>query len=144
MSLRLRMLNTRPRGIGNCCLPVVRLIFLNAAKFMESIFEKVKERVKISEVVAAFGIALNRAGKGLCPFHEERNPSFSVKDADGIFKCFSCDVSGDIFDFVSTLKGIEALEAAELLADIFGVDRPCKTTPRKLDQQTRQTLKSRM
>jgi len=109
---------------------------------MESIFEKVKERVKISEVVAAFGVTLNRVGKGLCPFHEERNPSFSVKDADGIFKCFSCDVSGDIFDFVSTLKGIEALEAAELLADMFGVDRPCKQAPKKLEAKPVKPLKA--
>ncbi|MCL2555425.1 MAG: AAA family ATPase [Firmicutes bacterium] len=109
---------------------------------MESIFEKVKERVKISEVVAAFGITLNRADKGLCPFHEERNPSFSVKDADGIFKCFSCDVSGDIFDFVSRLKSIEALEAAELLADMFGIDRSCKQAPKKLGSTPVKPLKA--
>jgi len=87
----------------------------------ESLFEKVKNTVRIDEVMQHFGVVLDRALKARCPFHEERTPSFSVKKNENIFKCFGCDEGGDAIDFVAKIKGVEPLEAARLLADIYGI-----------------------
>lgn len=94
---------------------------------MESIFEKVKSAVRIADVVEHFGVHLNSRNKGLCPFHEEKTGSFSVKRDDNIYSCFGCGESGDAIDFVAKLKGIEPLEAARLLANIFHIDIGEKT-----------------
>lgn len=88
----------------------------------DSIFERIKATASITNVVEHFaGLKLNRSHMACCPFHSERNPSFSVKESEGIFKCFSCGASGDAIDFVAKLKGIEALEAAKLIAEMYGI-----------------------
>lgn len=88
----------------------------------DSIFEKVKATASITQVVEHFGgLKLNRSHMACCPFHSEHNPSFSVKESEGIFKCFSCGESGDAIDFVSKLKGIEPLDAVKLIAEIYGI-----------------------
>lgn len=87
-----------------------------------SIFNEIRERVSISAVVERFGVKLNRNHKGLCPFHQEKTPSFSVKEDSGIFNCFGCGAKGDAISFVTQLKGIEPLEAAVLLAEMFGIE----------------------
>ena len=87
-----------------------------------SIFEKVKEQVKIAEVAEYFGVKLNSRDKAHCPFHKEKTPSFSVDRKNNIFTCFGCGETGDAIAFVSKLKSIEPLEAAKLLAEIFRID----------------------
>lgn len=87
-----------------------------------SIFEKVKDRVKIAEVVEYFGIKLNNKDKALCPFHQEKTPSFSIDRKNNIFTCFGCGETGDAIAFVTKLKSIEPLDAAKLLAEIFRID----------------------
>lgn len=89
---------------------------------MTDIFEKVKDQVKIAEVVTAFGVQLNSKDKGLCPFHQEKTASFSVDRKNNIFTCFGCGETGDVIAFVSKIKDIEPLEAAKLLADMYNVD----------------------
>ena len=89
----------------------------------ESIFDKVKAAASITEVVQYFGgLSLNRSKMAVCPFHEERTPSLSVKESEGIFKCFGCDTGGDSIDFVAKIKGIEPKEAVRLLADFYRID----------------------
>ena len=85
------------------------------------IFETVKNNVKIAEVVEDYGVQLNYQGQGLCPFHKEKTPSFSVKREDNIFKCFGCGESGDAITFVAKLKGIEPIEAARELAEKYHI-----------------------
>lgn len=87
-----------------------------------SIFEKVKDRVKIAEAVEHFGVKLNSKDKALCPFHSEKTASFSIDRKNNIFTCFGCGETGDAIAFVTKLKGIEPLEAAKLLAEIFRID----------------------
>ncbi len=88
----------------------------------ESIFERVKEAASITRVVEHFGgLKLNRSHMACCPFHTENNPSFSVKESEGIFKCFSCGESGDAIDFVSKIKDIEPLDAVKLIAEMYGI-----------------------
>jgi DNA primase len=59
---------------------------------------------------------------GLCPFHDERSPSFSVDPQDKLYHCFGCGVAGDIFGFVMEKEGLQFAEAVEALADRYGVE----------------------
>ena len=94
-------------------------------------FEKVKAEVKIADVVERFGVKLDRNDKGLCPFHHEKTPSFSVDRKNNIFTCFGCGETGDVITFVAKLKGIEPLEAVKLLAEEYRVDIEEKTQVKK-------------
>lgn len=101
---------------------------------MTDIFERVKDRVNIADVVERFGVKLNCRDKGLCPFHDEKTPSFSVKKQDNTWKCFGCGEGGDAIDFVAKLKGIESLEAVKTLAEMYDIDiANDKPIPKKFD-----------
>ena len=89
---------------------------------MTDIFEKVKDQVNIAEAVSLFGIQLNSKDKGLCPFHAEKTPSFSVDRKKNIFTCFGCGETGDVIAFVSKMRECEPLEAAKFLAESFHID----------------------
>src|SRR5215467_6043142 len=70
-------------------------------------------------------VRLRKAGstyKGLCPFHQERTPSFTVSPARGTFKCFGCGEGGDAITFVEKIENIDFVDAIELLARRFGVE----------------------
>lgn len=77
-----------------------------------------KAAVRIEEVVAQYVDLKLRGSRylGLCPFHEDRNPSFSVFPDSGRYKCFSCGESGDVIDFVARIEGIPVGVAAKRLA----------------------------
>ena len=84
--------------------------------------EEIKARVHIYDLVASY-LPLKKSGNvyfGLCPFHGERSPSFSVNDDLGIFKCFGCQESGDIFTFLEKIESLTFPEAVEKLANISG------------------------
>jgi DNA primase len=86
--------------------------------------ERVKQAVDIVEVISAH-TDLRRAGArwtGLCPFHEERTPSFSVDAQEKLYHCFGCGVGGDAIKFVEEKEGLGFAEAVELLADRYGVE----------------------
>ena len=86
--------------------------------------ERVREAADMAELVAA-RTDLRRAGPGrymgLCPFHEERTPSFSVDADKKVYHCFGCGASGDVFTFVRETEGMEFGGALEWLADRYGV-----------------------
>src|SRR6201989_757366 len=85
----------------------------------------VRERSPIDEVVGEY-LQLRNAGggalKGLCPFHDEKTPSFNVTPARGLFYCFSCAEGGDAIRFVQKIDGLSFVEAVERLAARAGVD----------------------
>ena len=86
--------------------------------------ERVKQAADIVEVVSAH-TDLRRQGArwvGLCPFHEERTPSFSVDAQEKLYHCFGCGVGGDTIKFVEEKEGLGFAEAVELLADRYGVE----------------------
>jgi len=86
--------------------------------------ERVKQAADIVEVIGAH-TDLRRQGArmvGLCPFHEERTPSFSVEPQEKLYHCFGCGVGGDVIKFVEEKEGLGFAEAVELLADRFGVE----------------------
>ncbi|WP_006241051.1 DNA primase [Mycolicibacterium tusciae] len=83
----------------------------------------IRERVRIEEVVGDY-VQLRRAGadslKGLCPFHDEKSPSFHVRPNHGHFHCFGCGEGGDVYAFVQKIEHVSFVEAVELLADRVG------------------------
>jgi DNA primase len=85
----------------------------------------VRERARIDEVISAH-VTLRGAGsgslKGLCPFHDEKSPSFSVSPARGFFHCFGCQEGGDVITFVEKIEGVGFTEAVERLAGRYGVE----------------------
>lgn len=93
--------------------------------------EEVREAADIVEVVQDY-VKLKRSGrswKGLCPFHDEKTPSFHVTPDLGIYKCFGCAESGDVFNFVMEMEGVGFMEALRSLADRFGVSLPQEEDP---------------
>ena len=94
------------------------------AKFSSDSIEKVRDAVDFVEVMAAH-TELRRAGDeftGLCPFHEERTPSFWVNPRDKVYYCFGCEASGDLFSFVEEKEGLSFGDAVETLADRYGIE----------------------
>ena len=95
------------------------------AKFTDDTREQVRAAADMVEIVSAH-TDLKRAGggryMGLCPFHEERSPSFSVNANDKLYHCFGCGVGGDVFDFVMSIENIDFPAALEQLADRYGVE----------------------
>ena len=84
----------------------------------------VRERSRIDDVVSDH-VTLRSAGtgslKGLCPFHDEKSPSFHVTPARGFYHCFGCEEGGDVITFVQKVEGVGFTEAVERLAGRFGV-----------------------
>jgi DNA primase len=94
-----------------------------AGRIRDSDIAEVRDRSRIEEVVGEY-VALRRAGagslKGLCPFHEEKTPSFTVRPSHNTFHCFGCGEGGSVFDFVMKIEVIGFVEAVERLADRAG------------------------
>lgn len=88
------------------------------------IFEIVKENVNLREAAELYGIDVNRYGKALCSFHNDRHPSLYV--ADDHYYCFACGEHGDVIDFVSKLFHLSLYDAAQKLAADFHLtpDKP--------------------
>ena len=80
--------------------------------------DRVKASVDIVDLIRSYGVALEQKGAswmGLCPFHEDKNPSLSVDRSKGLFNCFGCGAGGDVFDFVMRHQGVEFKEALSIL-----------------------------
>jgi DNA primase len=90
----------------------------------DDIIQQILERIDIVDVVSRY-VNLKRSGKnylGLCPFHTEKTPSFSVSPEKQIFKCFGCGKGGNAIHFIKEYEGIQFREAVEMLAKEAGVD----------------------
>ncbi|MFC7502250.1 DNA primase [Nocardioides sp. CPCC 206347] len=84
----------------------------------------VRERARIDEVVSSYVTLRNAGGgsqKGLCPFHDEKSPSFHVTPSRNFFHCFGCQEGGDVFTFLMKIDGLSFSEAVERMADKYGV-----------------------
>ncbi|HPH38035.1 MAG TPA: CHC2 zinc finger domain-containing protein, partial [Sediminibacterium sp.] len=102
--------------------------------------QQITSRIDIIDVVGEF-VKLKKRGTnylGLCPFHGEKTPSFTVSPDLQIFKCFGCGKAGDIFTFVEEYEKIEFREALELLAKRAGItlkSNPALSTAEKISQK---------
>ncbi|MGW6277831.1 DNA primase [Kribbella sp. NPDC055071] len=95
-----------------------------AGRIKEEDIALVRERARIDEVVGSYVTLKNAGGgslKGLCPFHDEKSPSFNVTPARGFFYCFGCQEGGDVIDFIQKIDQISFSEAVETLASKVGI-----------------------
>lgn len=92
----------------------------------EEVINEIKYRYDIESVISPY-VNLKRRGKnlvGLCPFHNEKTPSFTVYPENGSFYCFGCGVGGDIFSFVRHIENLDYIDAVKQLAERSGVTLP--------------------
>lgn len=92
----------------------------------DDIIQEIKRRTSISAVIGRT-VKLKRAGRnwvGLCPFHNEKTPSFNVRDDEGFYKCFGCDAKGDVFKFLQDTSGQDFYHVVRQLADEAGLELP--------------------
>jgi DNA primase len=103
--------------------------------------EAVRQVADLAQVVGEV-VQLRRAGRsltGLCPFHQERSPSFHVDAGKGLYYCFGCGAGGDVFKFVMGVHGLEFTDAVHFLADRYGIQRPTRGPNREVEAaETRQ------
>jgi DNA primase len=95
-----------------------------AGRIREEDIAEVREKARIDDVISAYVTLRNAGGgnmKGLCPFHDEKSPSFNVTPARGLFHCFGCGVGGDVIKFVMEMDGLGFSETVERLAEKVGV-----------------------
>lgn len=92
----------------------------------EQVIQEIKYRNDIEQVISPY-VNLKRRGKnlvGLCPFHNEKTPSFTIYPENGSFYCFGCGVGGDVFSFVGLMENLDYIESVKLLAERSGVALP--------------------
>lgn len=97
----------------------------------EELIEEIRLSNDIVDVVSEY-VKLEKKGKyffGLCPFHSEKTPSFSVTPSMQIFNCFGCNKGGNVIHFIMNIENLDFLEAVEFLADRAGIRIPVKKNP---------------
>ena len=97
-----------------------------ARRIPDETLQAIRDRISIVEVISAY-VNLKRAGRnhvGLCPFHGEKTPSFTVSEERGLYHCFGCGESGTVFTFVMKVERLEFLDAVSQLAKRAGVTLP--------------------
>jgi len=105
------------------CMSMGRRCLLSLQGFEQS-KRQILDRVDLVDLVSEH-VALRRRGRrlvGLCPFHSEKTPSFTVNPDMGIFKCFGCGKGGDLFSFVQQRENVSFMEAMRILADRAGIE----------------------
>lgn len=105
----------------------------------------IKERLNITDIVRRY-VDLKRNGPrwvAPCPFHQETKPSFSVNEEQGLFYCFGCQASGDIFDFYGRINGLDFRETLEQLAAEAGITLDRGPVDKKRQEEDRQRRSSR-
>ena len=108
--------------------------------FNDQLLTQIQEKIPIEEFVGET-VALKKAGKylkGLCPFHPEKTPSFTVSPDKGIFHCFGCHAGGDLFNFLMKLENLSFPEAVAHLAERAGLPfnhQDLKTDPKQKEQK---------
>ena len=95
----------------------------------ESVFETVKQSITVREAAQMYGIEVNRSGMACCPFHDDKNPSMKLNEE--YFYCFGCEATGDVIDFTARLYNLSPKEAAEKLAQDFGLAYDSQAPPRR-------------
>ena len=95
----------------------------------ESVFETVKRSVTVQQAAQMYGIEVNRSGMACCPFHDDKNPSMKLNEE--YFYCFGCGATGDVIDFTARLYNLSPKEAAEKLAQDFGLAYDSQAPPRR-------------
>ena len=94
------------------------------ARIPELVIEQIRNTADIVEVISPY-IELKKRGRnffGLCPFHGEKTPSFSINPERQIYKCFGCGVGGGVINFIMEIEGMEFINAVKYLGDQYNID----------------------
>ncbi|HBC4667409.1 TPA: DNA primase [Enterococcus faecalis] len=119
-----------------------------AQRIPQEVIEEVRHRTNIVDIIGQY-VQLKKSGKnymGLCPFHEERSPSFSVAEDKQIFHCFGCGKGGTVFNFLQEIEGISFPESVKRIADLehlsvdFDWSEPREVADTPENQQRRSLL----
>lgn len=95
-------------------------------QYSDELLNEIRSRNDIVDIISQY-VVLKRKGRnyfGLCPFHNEKSPSFSVSPDKQIFKCFGCNVGGDVFKFIMKVENISFFESVQYLAERTGIEIP--------------------
>ena len=95
-------------------------------RYSDEILEEIRQTNDIVDIISQY-VHLKRSGRnyfGLCPFHNEKSPSFSVSPDKQIFHCFGCGVGGNVFTFLTKIEGINFVEAVQMLAERSNIQLP--------------------
>lgn len=95
-------------------------------RYSDELIEEIRNKNDIVDIISQY-VILKRSGRnffGLCPFHKEKSPSFSVSPDKQIFHCFGCGVGGNVFHFISKIENISFKETLEMLADRANITLP--------------------
>lgn len=101
-------------------------IYINLMLFSEAFIDELKQRLTLSKIISKT-VKLKRNGpvyKGLCPFHQEKTPSFTVQDHRGTYYCFGCHASGDVISFVNQTEKTSFEDTVTYLANLAGMELP--------------------
>lgn len=112
-------------------------------RYSDELIDEIRNSNDIVDVISQY-VTLKRSGRnffGLCPFHKEKSPSFSVSPDKQIFHCFGCGVGGNVIHFVSKIENLNFLETLEVLAERAGIVLPTLETG---EDRKRQELKSKV
>ena len=96
------------------------------ARYSDELIDEIRSKNDIVDIISQY-VTLKRSGRnffGLCPFHKEKSPSFSVSPDKQIFKCFGCGEGGNVFHFVSKIENLSFKETIEVLAEKAGIELP--------------------
>ena len=107
-----------------------------------NVFGTVKTSINTREAAARYGVEVNRHGKALCPFHNDRNPSLFVDDDH--YHCYAFGEHGDVIDFTAKLFGLKLYEAAQKLAYDFGITQDKPPTKAMQEKQNRKSEAQRL
>ena len=108
---------------------------MNNNVYNNSLRKEIVEKADIVSIISQY-VSLEKKGAnyiGLCPFHEDKNPSMSVSPTKKVFKCFSCNTGGDVVTFVSKIKNISVRDAMRMIGETVGVK--VQTTKKEIERQ---------
>ena len=94
--------------------------------YSEELIDEIRNSNDIVDIISQY-VILKRSGRnffGLCPFHKEKTPSFSVSPDKQIFHCFGCGAGGNVIHFISKIENVDFKESLEILADRAGIKLP--------------------
>ncbi|WP_134700163.1 DNA primase [Ammoniphilus sp. YIM 78166] len=115
-----------------------------SSKFPEELIDQIRNSNNIVDVIGQY-VQLRKSGRsymGLCPFHSERTPSFSVLEEKQIFHCFGCGEGGNVFSFLMKLEGMNFPEAVQHLAERTGIQLPQPTVDEEAETEEQRDKRS--
>lgn len=112
-------------------------------RYSDELIEEIRNSNDIVDIISQY-VVLKRSGRnyfGLCPFHKEKSPSFSVSPDKQIFHCFGCGAGGNVFHFISKIENVNFVESVQILSDRVGIQLPTLDSG---DDTKKQLLKSKV